>query len=101
MRRPAFWIRRIPSPAVGGNVRFRAMGWPVSSAYTLCMANYRLKVLGIPTAVILLCAAFVEAAFHLDQSVVLQLAGLVARLTIVIAFVYFVLAWRKTILAYW
>lgn len=65
------------------------------------MANYRLKVLGIPTAIILLCAVFVEAAFHLDQSVLLQLAGLLARVTIVVAFLYFVRAWRKTILAYW
>jgi hypothetical protein len=65
------------------------------------MANYRLKVLGTPTVVILLCALFVEAAFHLDQSVLLELAGLVARLTIVIAFLYFVRAWRKTVLAYW
>jgi hypothetical protein len=65
------------------------------------MANYRLKVLGIPTAIIVLCALFVEAAFHLDQSILLQLAGLAARLTIVISFVYFVRAWRKTVLAYW
>ena len=72
-----------------------------TSAYTLCMANYRLKVLGIPTAVILFCAAFVEAAFHLDQSVLLQISGLLARLAIVIAFVYFLRAWRKTVLAYW
>jgi hypothetical protein len=43
----------------------------------------------------------VEAAFHLDQSVLLELAGLVARLTIVVAFLYFLRAWRKTILAYW
>jgi hypothetical protein len=70
-------------------------------AYTLCMANYRLKVLGIPTAIILLCAVFVEAAFHLDQSILLEIAGLVARLTILIAFLYFVRAWKKTVLAYW
>jgi hypothetical protein len=60
-----------------------------------------LKALGIPTAIILLCAVFVEAAFHLDQSVLLELTGLVARLTIVIAFMYFVRAWKKTVLAYW
>jgi hypothetical protein len=77
------------------------MGWTRSAAYTLCMANYRLKVLGIPTAVILLCAMFVEAAFHLDQSILLQISGLLARLAIVIAFIYFVRAWRKTVLAYW
>ena len=77
------------------------MGCKPHSAYTLCMANYRLKVLGIPTAVILLCAVFVEAAFHLDQSVLLQIAGLLARVTIVVAFLYFLRAWRKTILAYW
>jgi hypothetical protein len=65
------------------------------------MTNYRLKVLGIPTAVILVCAAFVVAAFHLDQTVLLQLTGLVARLTIVIAFVFFLRAWQKTVLAYW
>jgi hypothetical protein len=65
------------------------------------MANYRLKVLGIPTAIIVFCAVFVEAAFHLDQSILLQLAGLAARLTIVVAFIYFVRAWRKTVLAYW
>lgn len=65
------------------------------------MSHYRLKVLGIPTAIIVLCALFVEAAFHLDQSIFLQLSGLVARLIIVIAFVYFVQAWRKTVLAYW
>jgi hypothetical protein len=65
------------------------------------MANYRLKVLGIPTAIIVFCALFVEAAFHLDQSILLELAGLAARLTIVIAFIYFVRAWRKTVLAYW
>lgn len=65
------------------------------------MANYRLKVLGIPTAIILLCALFVEAAFHLNQTVLLQLSGLVARLTIVIAFVFFLRAWQKTVLAYW
>jgi hypothetical protein len=77
------------------------MGCDARLAYTLCMANYRLKVLGIPTAVIVVCAVFVEAAFHLDQSVLLELAGLVARLTIVVAFLYFLRAWRKTILAYW
>ena len=77
------------------------MGRVEMSAYTLCMANYRLRVLGIPTAIILLCAVFIEAAFHLDQSVVLQLTGLLARLAILLAFVYFLLAWRKTILAYW
>jgi hypothetical protein len=65
------------------------------------MANYRLKVLGIPTAVILLCAVFVVAAFHLDQSLLLQITGLLARLTIVVSFLYFLRAWRKTILAYW
>jgi hypothetical protein len=77
------------------------MGWCVVLTYTSCMANYRLKVLGIPTAIIVFCALFVEAAFHLDQSILLQLAGLAARLTIVVAFIYFVRAWRKTILAYW
>jgi hypothetical protein len=77
------------------------MGCDVRFAYTSCMATYRLKVLGIPTAVILVCAVFVEAAFHLDQSVLLELAGLVARLTILIAFLYFVRAWKKTVLAYW
>lgn len=65
------------------------------------MTNYRLKVLGIPTAVILLCAVFVEAAFHLDQSILLQIVGLLARLTIVVSFAYFLRAWRKTVLAYW
>jgi hypothetical protein len=65
------------------------------------MANYRLKVLGVPTAVILLCAVFVEAAFHLDQSLLLQIAGLLARVTIVVAFLYFLRAWRKTVLACW
>jgi hypothetical protein len=65
------------------------------------MANYRLKALGIPTAVILLCAVFVEAAFHLDQSVLLEIAGLLARLTIVVSFLYFLRAWKKTVLAYW
>jgi len=56
------------------------------------MANYRLKVLGTPTAIILFCAVFVEAAFHLDQSVLLQIAGLLARVTIVVAFLYFLRA---------
>lgn len=65
------------------------------------MANYRLKVLGIPTAVILLCAAFVVAAFHLDQSIFLQLSGLLARLIIVASFAFFLYAWRKTVLEYW
>jgi hypothetical protein len=77
------------------------MGWCVVLTYTSCMANYRLRVLGIPTAIIVFCAMFVEAAFHLDQSILLQLAGLAARLTIVISFIYFVRAWRKTVLAYW
>jgi hypothetical protein len=77
------------------------MGWCVVLTYTSCMAKYRLKVLGIPTAIIVFCAVFVEAAFHLDQSILLQLAGLAARLTIVVAFIYFVRAWRKTVLAYW
>ena len=77
------------------------MGCDVRFAYTSCMATYRLKVLGIPTALILVCAVFVEAAFHLDQSVLLELAGLLARLTILIAFLYFVRAWKKTVLAYW
>jgi hypothetical protein len=77
------------------------MGWDASLAYTSCMANYRLKVLGIPTAIILICAVFVEAAFHLDQSVLLELAGIAARVTILISFVYFLHAWRKTVLAYW
>lgn len=84
-----------------GNVRFRAMGCSAEAAYTPRMANYRLKVLGIPTAVIVFCGLFVEAAFHLNQTIQLQLIGLAARLVIVIAFVYFVQAWRKTILAYW
>jgi hypothetical protein len=61
----------------------------------------RLKVLGIPTAIILVCALFVEAAFHLDQSVFLELTGLVARLTIIVSFLYFLRAWKKTVLAYW
>jgi hypothetical protein len=65
------------------------------------MANNRLKVLGIPTAIILVCAVFVEAAFRLDQSVLLEVAGLVARLTIVVSFLYFLRAWKKTVLAYW
>ena len=77
------------------------MGCRVLRPYTACMAHYRLKVLGIPTAIIVFCAVFVEAAFHLDQSILLQLAGLAARLIIVIAFIYFVQAWRKTVLAYW
>jgi hypothetical protein len=77
------------------------MGGNTLPAYTLCMANYRLKVLGIPTAIILVCAVFVEAAFRLDQSVLLELTGLIARLTILIAFLYFVRAWKKTVLAYW
>jgi hypothetical protein len=77
------------------------MGHDAQLTYTSCMASYRLKVLGIPTAVILVCAVFVEAAFHLDQSVLLELAGLAARLTILIAFFYFLQAWRKTVLAYW
>jgi energy-converting hydrogenase Eha subunit G len=65
------------------------------------MAPNRLKALGIPTAVNVACALFVLAAFHMDQSVALQLTGLVARLLIVVAFCYFVQAWRKTVLAYW
>jgi hypothetical protein len=65
------------------------------------MANYRLRVLGIPTAIILLCAVFVEAAFRLDQSVLLELTGLLARLTIVVSFLYFLRAWKKTVLPYW
>jgi hypothetical protein len=77
------------------------MFWRVHLAYTLCMANYRLKVLGIPTAIILVCAVFVVAAFRLDQSVLLELTGLVARLAIVISFLYFLRAWKKTVLAYW
>jgi hypothetical protein len=74
-------------------------GW--ACAYTQDMTNYRLKVLGIPTAIILLCAVFVEAAFHLEQSISLQLFGLLARLTIVVTFLFFLRAWQKTILAYW
>lgn len=87
----------------GGRVTYASVRWAAQgqSAYTLCMANYRLKVLGIPTAVILLCATFVQAAFHLDQSVLLQISGLAARLAIVVAFLFFIQAWRKTILAYW
>ena len=69
--------------------------------YTACMVPNRLKVLGIPTAVIVSCAVFVLAAFRLDQSIALELTALVARLTIVISFCYFVQAWRKTVLAYW
>jgi hypothetical protein len=77
------------------------MGCGAWSAYTLCMATHRLKVLGIPTAVIVFCALFVLAAFHLEQSVLLQLTGLAARLVIVVAFMYFVRAWQKTVLKYW
>ena len=77
------------------------MGYDAWFAYTSCMATYRLKVLGIPTAVILVCAVFVEAAFHLDQSVLLEITGLVARLAIVVSFLYFLRAWKKTVLAYW
>jgi hypothetical protein len=65
------------------------------------MTNHRLKVLGIPTAIILVCAVFVEAAFHLDQSVFLELTGLAARLAIIVSFLYFLRAWKKTVLAYW
>lgn len=77
------------------------MGCKVISAYTLRMTHNRLKVLGIPTAIIVFCALFVLAAFRLDQSVQLELTALAARLTILIAFVYFLRAWRKTVLAYW
>jgi hypothetical protein len=77
------------------------MGGEGDSAYTSCMANYRLKVLGIPTAIIVVCALFVEAAFHLDQSVMLELTGLLARLTILVAFLYFLRAWKRTVLPYW
>lgn len=77
------------------------MGPEWACAYTQGMTNYRLKVLGIPTAIILLCAVFVEAAFHLEQSISLQLFGLLARLTIVVTFLFFLRAWQKTILAYW
>jgi hypothetical protein len=77
------------------------MGRDAASAYTSCMANYRLKVLGVPTAIILVCALFVEAAFHLDQSVLLEITGLLARLTIVLSFLYFLRAWKKTVLPYW
>jgi hypothetical protein len=31
----------------------------------------------------------------------LQLTGLAARLVIVVAFMYFVRAWQKTVLKYW
>ena len=72
------------------------MGCDVRFAYTSCMATYRLKVLGIPTALILVCAVFVEAAFHLNQSVLLELTGLVARLTILIAFLYFMRAPKRS-----
>lgn len=65
------------------------------------MKSYHFKVLGIPTLIILFCALFVEAAFHLDQSVFLQLTGLLARVTILVSFVYFMVAWRKTVWAYW
>ena len=77
------------------------MGREVPFTYTSCMANYRLKVLGIPTAIILVCALFVEAAFHLDQSVLLEITGLLARLTIVFSFLSFLRAWKKTVLPYW
>jgi hypothetical protein len=43
----------------------------------------------------------VEAAFRLDQSVLLELTGLLARLTIVVSFLYFLRAWKKTVLPYW
>ena len=69
--------------------------------YTARMAPNRLKSLGIPTAVNVGCALFVLVAFRMDQSVPLELIGLVARLLIVIAFCSFVQAWRKTVLAYW
>jgi hypothetical protein len=69
--------------------------------YTARMAPNRVKALGIPTAINVACALFVLAAFRMDQSVALQLTGLLARLVIVIAFLYFVQAWRKTVLAYW
>ena len=72
-----------------------------SFAYTLCMANYRLKVLGIPTAIILVCAVFVEAAFHLDQSVLLELAGLRRAADHRGFFSVFPAGVEKTILAYW
>ncbi len=65
------------------------------------MAPNRLKALGVPTAVNIACALFVVTAFRMDQSVALQVTGLLARLVIVIAFVYFVQAWRKTVLRYW
>ena len=90
------------NPCVGdranASVRWLA---PPQVSYTACMAPNRLKALGVPTAVNIACAVFVLAAFRMDQSWPLQLAGLTARLLIVIAFCYFVQAWRKTVLAYW
>ena len=77
------------------------MSGAAAAAYTACMSPNRVKVLGIPTAVIVFCALFVLTAFHLDQSIQLQLIALLARLVIVVAFVFFMQAWRKTVLAYW
>jgi hypothetical protein len=80
---------------------FRAMGSSVVGTYTSCMSKYLLRVLGIPTGIIALSGLFVLVQRYCDQTMVLQLTGLFARLVVLVSFVYFAYQWRRTVWAYW
>ena len=73
----------------------------VVATYTSCMSKYLLRVLGIPTGIIALCGLFVLVQRYCDQTMVLQLTGLFARLVVLVSFVYFAYQWRRTVWAYW
>jgi hypothetical protein len=77
------------------------MGSGAVATYTSCMSKYLLRVLGIPTGIIALCGLFVLVQRYCDQTMVLQLTGLFARLAVLVSFVYFTYQWRRTVWTYW
>ena len=77
------------------------MGSGVLATYTRRMSKYLLRVLGIPTGIIALCALFVLVQRYCDQTMALQLIGLTARVAVLVSFVYFAYQWRRTVWTYW
>jgi hypothetical protein len=77
--------------------------WAVAflATYTWHMSKYLLRILGIPTGIIALCALFVLVQRYSDQTMALQLIGLFARLAVLVSFVYFAHQWRRTVWTYW
>jgi hypothetical protein len=89
------------STMTASTYRFCAMGSGVLANYTWHMSKYLLRVLGIPTGIIALCALFVLVQRYSDQTMALQFIGLFARVAVLVSFVYFVHQWRQTVWTYW